>query len=69
MFRLKNAVLHRLTRDEDGAALIQSTMLLAILVTAILGAVGFADAWMLGHWTELNAVLRGDVHLGIPMPR
>jgi pilus assembly protein Flp/PilA len=49
--------LQRLGRDEDGAALIEYTVLLGILLVAVIATIGFVGTWVSGKWTALNAAL------------
>lgn len=44
-------------KDEDGAALIEYTVLLAILLVAVIVTIGLVGTWISGRWTALNAAL------------
>ena len=44
-------------REEDGAALIEYTVLLGILVVAVIGTIGLVGTWINGQWTALEASL------------
>jgi len=46
-----------LRQDEEGAALIEYTVLLAILLIAVIAIIGGVGAWILGVWTNLNGNL------------
>lgn len=46
-----------LKSDEDGAALIEYTVLLAILLIAVIGVITAVGVWILGRWNALNAAL------------
>ena len=46
-----------LARDEEGAALIEYTVLLGILIVAVITTIGTVGAWVNGKWTALNASL------------
>jgi pilus assembly protein Flp/PilA len=50
-------LIKQLKRDEDGAALIEYTVLLAILLIAVIAIIGGVGAWILGVWTNLNGNL------------
>jgi pilus assembly protein Flp/PilA len=50
-------LLNRLARDEDGAALIEYTVLLGILLIAVIATIGTVGTWVSGKWTALNASL------------
>ena len=46
-----------LRRDEDGAALIEYTVLLGILLVAVIVTIGLVGAWVSGQWTALSGAL------------
>ena len=46
-------------REEDGAALIEYTVLLGILVVAVIGTIGLVGTWISGQWTTLQESLPG----------
>jgi pilus assembly protein Flp/PilA len=50
-------LLQRLTEDEDGAALLEYTVLLAILLVAVIGVITTVGGWILGRWQALNGAL------------
>ena len=50
-------LIKQLTRDEDGAALIEYTVLLAILLVAVIAIIGGVGGWILNQWTALNTAL------------
>ena len=45
----------RFGKDEEGAALIEYTVLLGILVVAVIVTIGAVGTWVNGQWTALNA--------------
>jgi Flp pilus assembly pilin Flp len=47
----------RLGKDEKGAALIEYTALLAILLVAVLVLIGAIGGWIVNVWTNLNTNL------------
>jgi pilus assembly protein Flp/PilA len=49
--------LQRLHKDEDGAALIEYTVLLAILLVAVIAVITGVGGWINNKWTNLNAAL------------
>ena len=51
------SLLRRLGKDEDGAALIEYTVLLGILLVAVIATIGLVGTWINGQWTALNAAL------------
>ena len=44
-------------KDEDGAALVEYTVLLGILLVAVIATIAAVGAWVNNKWTELNANL------------
>ena len=50
-------LLRRLRKDEDGAALIEYTVLLGILLVAVVATITSVGTWVSGRWTALNASL------------
>jgi pilus assembly protein Flp/PilA len=50
-------LLRRLRQDEDGAALIEYTVLLGILVVAVIATIGLVGTWIATQWTTLQTTL------------
>jgi pilus assembly protein Flp/PilA len=50
-------LLRKLRRDEDGAALIEYTVLLGVLLVAVIATIGFVGGWVSGQWTALSGSL------------
>jgi pilus assembly protein Flp/PilA len=50
-------LLKRLADDEDGAALLEYTVLLGILLVAVIATITLVGAWISGQWVKLNAAL------------
>ena len=50
-------LLKQLARDEEGAALIEYTVLLAILLVAVIATIGLVGTWISGKWTALQGAL------------
>jgi len=48
------ALLRNLERDEGGAALIEYTVLLGILVVAVIATIVAVGGWVNARWTALN---------------
>ena len=44
-------------KDEDGAALIEYTVLLSILLVAVIATITLVGTWISGRWIALNALL------------
>jgi len=51
------SLMQKLRRDEDGAALIEYTVLLGILVVAVIATITLVGTWVSGQWTSLNGAL------------
>jgi pilus assembly protein Flp/PilA len=47
----------RFENDEDGAALIEYTVLLGLLTVGVVATIGLVGTWVSGQWTALNAAL------------
>ncbi len=41
-------------KDEDGAALIEYTVLLGILIVAVITIIGAVGTWISGKWSALS---------------
>ena len=54
--QLKSYV-NRFRKDENGAALIEYTVLIGILLIAVIAIIGAVGVWISGQWTALNASL------------
>ena len=50
-------LIEKLRRDEDGAALIEYTVLLGILVVAVIATIVAVGGWVNTKWTALNGQL------------
>jgi pilus assembly protein Flp/PilA len=50
-------LLTQLKSDEDGASLIEYTVLLSILLVAVIAVIGGVGAWSNGQGSNLNAAL------------
>ena len=51
------SLMKQLKNDEEGASLIEYTVLLAILLIAVIAIIGGVGAWILKKWTALNTAL------------
>lgn len=49
--------LTRFGRDEEGAALIEYTVLLGIMLVAVIATIILVGTWISGQWTALNSAL------------
>ena len=50
----------KLRHDEDGAALIEYTVLLGIMLVAVIGTIVLVGEWIGDQWTTLNTNLASD---------
>ena len=50
-------LMQKLGRDEDGAALIEYTVLLGILLIAVIASIGLVGNYVNGKWSGLAAGL------------
>ncbi len=49
--------LKQIRTDDDGAALIEYTALLAILLVAVIAVIAGVGGWVSGQWVALNTAL------------
>ena len=47
----------RVKNDEDGAALIEYTVLIGLMLVGVVATVTLVGTWVGGQWTNLNAAL------------
>jgi len=50
-------LIRRLAEDEDGAALLEYTVLLGILLVAVIAVIAAVGGWISKEWTALNSSL------------
>ena len=50
-------VLNLFRNDEDGAALIEYTVLLGLMLVAVVATIGLVGTWVSGKWTALDTGL------------
>ena len=50
-------VMRSLMKDEDGAALVEYTVLLGIMLVAVIATIVAVGTWVNGKWTALNTAL------------
>ena len=50
-------LMRKLGQDQDGAALIEYTVLLGILIVAVIATIGLVGTWVSGQWTTLQGSL------------
>ena len=47
----------KLRKDQDGAAMIEYTVLLGIMMVGVLSTVGLVGTWISGQWTTVQVQL------------
>ena len=50
-------LLSQFVRDEDGAAMIEYSVLIGLITALTIGLIVAVGLWVNGEWTALNAVL------------
>lgn len=50
-------LIEKFRREEDGAAMVEYTVLLGIITVAVIATVVTVGAWVSGEWTDLQAAL------------
>jgi pilus assembly protein Flp/PilA len=50
-------LIRKLGRDEEGAALIEYTVLLGIMLVAVIASIIFVGGWIQGQWAQLSGQL------------
>jgi len=53
-------LLGELKRDEEGAALVEYTVLLGIMLVAVVATIGLVGGWMSNKWTALWTALSAN---------
>ena len=51
------AFIETFRKDEDGAALVEYTVLLGVLLIAVIATIIGVGGWINGKWTALNTAL------------
>jgi pilus assembly protein Flp/PilA len=54
---MSKLTIRRFIQDEEGASLIEYTVLLGILLIAVIATIGLVGTWISGKWTALQANL------------
>jgi pilus assembly protein Flp/PilA len=52
-------LMKRFAEDEDGASLLEYTVLMGILLVATIATITAVGGWISNQWTALNAALPG----------
>jgi pilus assembly protein Flp/PilA len=53
-------LMKNLAHDEQGAALVEYTVLLGIMLVAAVGTIGLVGGWVNGKWTALWTALSAN---------
>ena len=53
-------LLKRLAHDEEGAALVEYTVLLGVMLVAVVATIGLVGGWVSNKWTALWTVLSSN---------
>ena len=53
-------LLNRFARDEEGAALVEYTVLLGIMLVAVITTIGLVGGWVNTKWTALWTALSAN---------
>jgi pilus assembly protein Flp/PilA len=53
-------LLKKLARDEEGAALVEYTVLLGVMLVAVIGTIVLVGGWVSNKWTALWTALSGS---------
>jgi pilus assembly protein Flp/PilA len=58
----------RFRREEDGAAMVEYTVLLGIITAAVIVTIIAVGTWVSGQWTNLDAQLQAATPAPAPGP-
>jgi pilus assembly protein Flp/PilA len=53
-------LIKKLGRDEEGAALVEYTVLLGVMLVAVIGTIVLVGGWVNTKWTALWTALSGN---------
>jgi len=53
-------LIKKLCRDEEGAALVEYTVLLGVMLVAVIGTIVLVGGWVNTKWTALWTALSGN---------
>jgi len=53
-------VMSKLAKDEEGAALVEYTVLLGIMLVAVVATIGLVGGWINTRWTALWTALSAN---------
>ena len=51
------SLIHKLRQDEEGASLIEYTVLVGIVTVAVIATIVLVGGWITGQWTSLSGAL------------
>lgn len=53
-------LIEKFAREEDGAAMVEYTVLLGIITAAVIVTIGLVGDWVSGQWSFLNSTLQTE---------
>jgi pilus assembly protein Flp/PilA len=53
-------LMKKLGKDEEGAALVEYTVLLGVMLVTVIGTIGLVGGWVNSKWTALWTALSGS---------
>ena len=53
-------LINKLAKDEEGAALVEYTVLLGVMLVAVIGTIVLVGGWVNTKWTALWTALSGS---------
>ena len=57
-------VVKKFSKDEEGAALIEYTVLLGVLIVTVVASIGLVGGWVQGKWAAFCGALTGVANGG-----
>jgi pilus assembly protein Flp/PilA len=58
--RKAQALIKKLANDQEGAALVEYTVLLGVMLVAVIGTIVLVGGWVNTKWTALWTALSGN---------
>ena len=51
------SLVSKLRKDQDGAAMIEYTVLLGVMMVGVMATISLVGTWIAGHWTTVQGQL------------
>ena len=51
------SLVSKLRKAQDGAAMIEYTVLLGVMMVGVMATIGLVGTWIAGHWTTVQVQL------------